>query len=1513
MKTSILLSKFVIFLSLFIFPLFIHAADLCYNSEYTTTLSSSNTSYTNTDSVYWQRRNYNYHTYYINVQTPGTVTISITGGYAGFTYSNYSCPDYTYNYNTSISFHTTSDFNLYVDAMQQQSLTSYTLNITFIPDQVNTTANPDIYTIQPGTTLSDNVLTNDNGNNIYVSTHTNPTNGTLSMQSNGNFTYTPNAGYTGQDNFSYTITDDKGETDTTTVTIYVTSYQETNGQRLFSLRHQDNLFGDVTVIGNTILCLKNAIGNCVEPPLNTANNYVDLQKTPQSYSTLSLPANAKVTYARLYWQGRDTRYNGWNNTNKAAAKVMQIHSENNNTWYPISADTFDHTDSFDSIPTYEASADVTSYVAAQGAGKYYINPSTFFTHTGATTYQNPKDYLGSYGAWVLVVVYQDPSTTEAKNISIFDGYRVIDGANSQEVAVSGFLTPKTGTVNSEAYVFAAEGDRYIEGDNLLMKGVQYNKTYQSIAYNSQNAFDSRVRITASRSPSLINNEGIDIHSYNVGTGNGGKGIITNNETGAKFNFTTGGDVYFPSLIVFSTQLYLPKLCYDYAFSQFDQYKPTDYNSSTGPRLEGDILGGEPIKVKLYFKNLENSDLVASDFVVNIKNIDVTQAQYNTTQDSVQVTYPNSIYKTDIPNSSLSVGPDHIHGINIGAVDSLEYFYIYYSLDTNASRSHLSLPLDGNISYNIYVPATGATIPYTYNFDSDNLSICKEDITFQPEPGIFSVVHNTYYSGSNQYYNIPTQVTSREGNLKVESFDPLNLDNPKIISTMAAVEMIDAGAFHDTQASCQDPDSAISPRVWVLFENSADTPFDKNALINAINTGTTTLSHSYDLFKNARENATFRVSYNYDTNSSSLIGLTDLGANRYNLTNFPSSYAGGTCGTGFTPPTGGTMAIEDYCGSDGSGPQGTGMSPGELTTCMECIYGKSTKFVCSRDNFAIRPEALQLNLYDQNQSSSTTPKQRLTTNPYTTSTDYKASIAAEYKYRLEVNATNHHDNNLSLGYIAAFSDTGENISHFVFAPSTSGKTCNDENNKTMDLQVLNGRVELNASINQVGEYSLELTDTSWTKVDHDTQYMTHHNNASHWLLTSGGAPAADCTLNSDYVVTASGNGLNGCNISSNHTNVDNANLKYHHLNLNVRPYKFSVANTTTLAQGDRDTSKNFIYFNNINTPADENISVHFNSTITALSYGGTKMTNYTTSCYAQPLDLNLSHTSTQNTTLTERYILHDANSSTAGTQTGSFDPSTNTGFVVTTPTTFFANDLNGTLHSRLNVNFDRNQAVVANPEDINFSILEVNASSSPFQADLTTKYADGNATLNQNVKFYYGRTAARKTHIVCSTTPCSSGLNGEPDVLIYYEAYCYGTTSGNTCNKALMPTTVGGQRVQKVDSRWFAVVDHNETTDGGSLISIVEDGASNVVVPAKSNFNNFTLNSRHTYNGNTFPYTATMKSNVPNWLIYDEENPTATQNRHVVIFEGKTDWTGYNESNETTTTEKIRRVNRRVMW
>ena len=88
-------------------------------------------------------------------------------------------------------------------------------------------AQDDSYSVDEDGTLTvvvgDGVLGNDSlggdGGTLEVSASTPPSNGTLTINADGSFTYVPNPDFNGVDSFTYTITDTDGTTSTATVEI----------------------------------------------------------------------------------------------------------------------------------------------------------------------------------------------------------------------------------------------------------------------------------------------------------------------------------------------------------------------------------------------------------------------------------------------------------------------------------------------------------------------------------------------------------------------------------------------------------------------------------------------------------------------------------------------------------------------------------------------------------------------------------------------------------------------------------------------------------------------------------------------------------------------------------------------------------------------------------------------------------------------------------------------------------------------------------------------------------------------------------------------------------------------------------------------------------------------------------------------------------------------------------------------------------------------------------------------
>jgi hypothetical protein len=122
------------------------------------------------------------------------------------------------------------------------------------------------------------VLTNDSdvdGDALTVTKLKNPSNGTLTQNSDGSFTYTPNENFNGEDSYTYEACDPTGECDTATVTITVNpvndppvalddSYTTTQDTSipLYMLGNDSDIDGDdIFIDSNTTLLFDGYVGS----------------------------------------------------------------------------------------------------------------------------------------------------------------------------------------------------------------------------------------------------------------------------------------------------------------------------------------------------------------------------------------------------------------------------------------------------------------------------------------------------------------------------------------------------------------------------------------------------------------------------------------------------------------------------------------------------------------------------------------------------------------------------------------------------------------------------------------------------------------------------------------------------------------------------------------------------------------------------------------------------------------------------------------------------------------------------------------------------------------------------------------------------------------------------------------------------------------------------------------------------------------------------------------------------
>ena len=1285
--------------------------------------------------------------------------------------------------------------------------------------------------------------------------------------------------------------------------------------------------GSILQIGNQLLCKNSAdYATCEDPsPLgtetNTQNNHhtqhrakIDTNAThSNTMAKLVMLAGDEVVLARLYWSARTADST---TAQSAAAKDIKIKGPSDNNYTSFTALDAKHgTDGED----YGASVDVTDFVTARGAGEYYVGD--ILTRSGATNI---------YASWQLVVVVKNAARS-LKNISIYDGFDSIHNT-SITVDAGGFITP-TGTDPFDASLFVYAGetdDGYIDstqikdGDDNWHDLVDGQGDTNDVMNASVSSVDYtggyRSNDTGMADPNFRNVLGVDIDKLLINDKmDTTKQILSNSQTSTQITISSGGDEYSLIMFAFETEVFVPEFCYDYAYKQQGKYFTEENDGSQDPRLVGDIVNGEPVQATIYIKSMVDSTIQIQDMKLDVSDINNTQADLNTS--SVTLAKVGVLLPITPTYTTGTIGEeDFINNIDIGTLDQNDYFYVYYTL--NPTTTALDMPITVEANYNLVLDST--SVAYKLRLSQDIPLCTGGSYDYSPYTGVFNVVHNNYYNSTTQLYNMPTQVTSRAGNFKVISTSEADHDQLEPKSTIVAVELINAAAFQTTDASCRELDSAISERVWVIFDNNvSEVMYDEAGLEAALGLNNN-ISTAAEFYANANENTSFRVSYNeIKDNNGSLIDHTLLTDGTYIINNFtelvqdigkcaqPVQYPLGASGN-----TGTATTVATACGNASDT---NSISPAFYQACMECLYGYNTKFVCSRDNFSIRPEAFLLELNDQDKAAGTRLRLADDVSGVVAPSGALTDLAATYAYNLEINATNHLNNISSVGYTKTFGVASTDVAQYRWT-SAANPNCNDETNTTIEFRIVDGDITLDTNVSQVGDYELHMEDKKWTSVDSNSIYMSHHVGPYFQDPTT----FTDCVANttatqSVTAVTTNATPLNGCDISSNHSSSGSA-MEYRNYNLLFHPYRFDLSGITPSVGLQHDTIDNtttpyYVYMSEmVVNSVDENMSYHLNGLIKAVGEDNNdSLTNFVDGCYAEPLDIDLG-ISTINLPVAYQFIFHSVNPAGGDINTPVNTDLNNTGNIINLTADGFPKVGLGAAATVINLNYNRTNSVALNPEEITFNTYNVDCTipgNCTFNADLVAnKTAQGATDLNSTIpiKHYYGRTHSPRNRFV--------GFTG--NAFIYYEVFCNGTVNGTTCDKDLLQNRFASRITD--DPRWFRNEAHIVTSHGtaGAVdgSDITQKNGARVSTAALVEITGRTT-APLTYDvSRGYPYKATMENNASRFLIYnryDTANTNTLNEFEVEFVNANSSWAGQKETDTHTKDTSSKKTNRRSMW
>ena len=341
-----------------------------------------------------------------------------------------------------------------------------------------------------------------------------------------------------------------------------------NSGRNFTLRYSNNINGQITVAANTLMQCPTATpdpavnSGCAgaRAGTNARNNntfdmgWLDVDSDPSTFdssqATLNLPSDGVVLFAGLYWTGIQkkgeaiTGANGYVGVplpppNASAIGQVKFKLPDSSAYQTITAANVD-LGPISVGSGYGAFADVTELVTEAGPGIYTV--ADVQTGTGGNT----------AAGWSLVVAYADQAEP-LRNLSVFDGLKVVSGSSAIDIALSGFKTPSAGTVRTTIGVVAAEGDAGATGDYLSVNDNLLTDAVHPSNNTENSTIANRGAHVTTKNPDWRNQLGYDSSLFSA------DGFLPNGATNAMFRAKTSGDTYAPQAITFATELFSPQV------------------------------------------------------------------------------------------------------------------------------------------------------------------------------------------------------------------------------------------------------------------------------------------------------------------------------------------------------------------------------------------------------------------------------------------------------------------------------------------------------------------------------------------------------------------------------------------------------------------------------------------------------------------------------------------------------------------------------------------------------------------------------------------------------------------------------------------------------------------------------------------------------------------------------------------------------------------------------------------
>jgi hypothetical protein len=251
------------------------------------------------------------------------------------------------------------------------------------------------------------------GDSLTASAVTQPSDGTVAVNSDGSFTYTPNTGYTGSDSFTYAISDGAASTDATvTLNVHADSTRPTANAASYSIQHDQTL--TETAAQGVLAYASDSDGDLLTASLVSG----------PSNGTLTLNPDGSFTYTpNAGWTGSDSfQYAASDGKTSSTPAIVTLSVTN--TGLPVAnADSYSvernnqfSADASIGVLTNDSDSDgdtlTASLVSGPSDGTLTLNsdgsfdytPNSNFTGSDSFTYTASDDVASSSPATVTLTV-----------------------------------------------------------------------------------------------------------------------------------------------------------------------------------------------------------------------------------------------------------------------------------------------------------------------------------------------------------------------------------------------------------------------------------------------------------------------------------------------------------------------------------------------------------------------------------------------------------------------------------------------------------------------------------------------------------------------------------------------------------------------------------------------------------------------------------------------------------------------------------------------------------------------------------------------------------------------------------------------------------------------------------------------------------------------------------------------------------------------------------------------------